>query len=119
MSTNFLFSKSLAGKLNKSQFLKEETKFNVSVGINNEEYKIVLIECNGSEVNLSIEAPISAAIFKQDVRIDYLSIHERKYIFRNKMNAKFSKLVCKDSINFSLCTIVIDEKTFWSEIENG
>ena len=118
--TNFLFSKSLEGKLTEASLLVSDHKkmHDIIAIINGKQFDVISIEVKNDQVYLTIASKLVTSLLKKNIDIDYLIICGETLMFNTPMVGKFTKSEAKDNINFNTCTIVISECMFWSRIEN-
>lgn len=110
MSDSFLISDSLKGKLTKENFFNDAA---------NDTDKTLVSELfiNKTDKKVYMELHDHKRKIKQSVKLSSFEYNDQSYKFNNSLEFNIIKYYHNHVKKISLCTIVIDEELFWSNLQ--
>lgn len=74
------------------------------------------IKISNNTVYISFVSEVNKTILNKENRLSSIIIDDEEINFSNKLKCNFYSY--DESLNFKICTIVIDEEKFWSAIKD-
>ena len=113
------FSDSLQGRLSEQKLIENQVTFNQAVRFKNNDsyFRILKIKEKADKIYLSFACDLQNFNLEKEFEISHIIFGNESIKFINPMISKFSSYNIK--INLNICTIVISEKNFWSDIKNA
>ena len=121
MSDHVLFSDILKGRFTEDCLVEDEGNESNALPsikfINSKEYfNIKSISIDDSKVYLSFYSRVASNVLRKENKIRKIILKDEEFLFETGLDCKFYNYDVV--LNFEICTIVIDEEKFWSDIEN-